>query len=91
VGKGNQSDKLAIVGNFIKGAVGADGFCFDFGGSKEGGHYELVSWTGASDFQASDFRRSDGVATATFSIDASGETKKLYMDMPLPGTLIRIF
>ena len=91
VGKGNQSDKLEIVGNFKKGTVGADGFCFDFGGSREGGHYELVSWTGASDFQASDFRRSDGVASAIFRIDASGATKKLYMDMPLPGTLIRIF
>jgi hypothetical protein len=88
VGKGNQSDKLEIVGNFRKGAVGADGFCFDFGGSKQGGHFELVSWTGASDFQASDFRRSDGVASATFRIGVTGETKKLFMDMPLPGTLI---
>lgn len=54
LGAGDSSDLLNIAGNFTKGSGST--FAFDFLGSTELGKFTLASWTGSTDFSASDFK-----------------------------------
>jgi fibronectin-binding autotransporter adhesin len=70
-----SADKLAITGNFTKGTAGT--YLFDFMGSAPnayGNIYDLVTWTGTTDFIASNFTftgLTGSYNTGTFSITGS--------------------
>jgi hypothetical protein len=71
LGAGNTSDKLAITGtgsDFLKGTGG--GWTFDFLNSTAQGTFTLATWTGTTDFEASDFSaiNYDGGVPGVFSI-----------------------
>lgn len=53
LGAGNTSDLLNITGDFTKGTGSV--FAFDFGGATNLGTFTLASWTGTTNFLASDF------------------------------------
>lgn len=53
LGAGNQSDRLVIGGDFLKGT--GTGFIFDFLGSTATGDYILADWAGITTFALSDF------------------------------------
>jgi hypothetical protein len=69
---GNLSDRLAISGtgsDFLKG-TGSAARTFDFLGSSQAGTYTLVTWSGTTNFAASDFTATNigGGLAAVFSI-----------------------
>jgi hypothetical protein len=53
LGATTVSDRLAITGNFTKGA--GSNFAFDFSNTGAAGTYTLATWTGTTNFVAGDF------------------------------------
>ena len=68
LGTGSTSDRLAITGDFTKG-VGT-GYSFNFSNTGVAGTYTLVTWTGSSNFIASNFTATNLAAgtNGTFAI-----------------------
>jgi len=57
-GSNNASDRISILGDFLKGTGGAFRFDFQNGGYWDGVHatvYTLATWTGSTNFAAEDF------------------------------------
>jgi autotransporter-associated beta strand protein len=73
LGAGNASDLLDIAGNFTKDTSAGSVFRFDFLGSNFNGIFDLVKWTGTTDFSNTDFSYTNlgGGKTGTFTINGS--------------------
>jgi autotransporter-associated beta strand protein len=82
---GSTQDLLAITGagsDFLKGT--GSSWTFDFAGTGSEGFYQLVTWSGTTDFLANDFTANfDGEFTSEFTIMENA----LYLEVvPEPST-----
>jgi autotransporter-associated beta strand protein len=82
---GSTQDLLAITGagsDFLKGT--GSSWTFDFAGTGSEGFYQLVTWSGTTDFLADDFTANfDGDFTGEFAI----QDNALYLEVvPEPST-----
>jgi hypothetical protein len=68
LGATTVSDRLAITGNFTKGA--GSNFAFDFSNTGAAGTYTLATWTGTTNFVAGDFSANNlgGGNTGAFAL-----------------------
>ena len=85
----STQDLLEITaGNFFKGTSGGN-WIFDFAGTGEVGWYQLVDWTGITNFAAGDYTATNLASglSGTFMVD--GTTSALYLNVvPEPRTAL---
>ena len=85
LGDTDTADKLAITGNFTKGTGSA--FWFDFLGSAFTGTFDLVTWSGSTNFSAGDFEYTNLGGGYTGSFTISGSTLQ-FIAIPEPSTAL---
>jgi autotransporter-associated beta strand protein len=85
LGDADTADKLAITGNFTKGTGSA--FWFDFLGSAFTGTFDLVTWSGSTNFSAGDFAYTNLGGGYTGSFTISGSTLQ-FIAIPEPSTAL---
>jgi len=88
VGDSNAADLLSITGDFTQGT--GSGWTFDFLNSTALGTFTLVSWTGTTDFLATDFSQInyDGAISGSFSITSATNGSLLFTAIPEPSTAL---
>jgi autotransporter-associated beta strand protein len=85
LGDTDTADKLVITGNFTKGTGSA--FWFDFLGSAFTGTFDLVTWSGSTNFSAGDFEYTNLGGGYTGSFTISGSTLQ-FIAIPEPSTAL---
>lgn len=85
LGAGNTADLLDITGDFLADTGAGSAFRFDFAGSTDTGTFDLVTWTGNTTFNESDFSYTN-YAGGSGDFQISGQTLQ-FVVVPEPAAL----
>jgi fibronectin-binding autotransporter adhesin len=89
LGASGTEDLLQITGDFTKDTTAGTNFRFDFLNSAVAGTFDLITWTGSTNFNASDFTPFNlGTGyTGTFTI-SGGNTLQFMSAIPEPSSAL---